>query len=169
MIRPALFRQHEPTGMKPLRAIIAGILLSVLGATGVPAQGVTDGGITFDSATHRAWYVRFWTGSCREVRSLCLSGAPYWGEIMQRLLAHVPADRREQVRARLIVLGQRIGYEWAKDNDIRRIDDGDIQRWSADLKRNIAHPEPAIARLEQKVRGRLGGTGDPRPSYARRP
>ena len=151
-----------------MRAIVTGLFLSVLGATSVPAQSVTQDGIAFDDAKHRGWYVRFWTGSCKELRVVCLSGAPYWGEIMQRLLANVPADRQEKLRTRLILLGQRIGYEWAKENNVRRIDNDHIKTWSSDLKQSTADPEPAVARIEQQARQILGGTGDPRPAHASR-
>lgn len=157
--------------MTALRAIVSGLfglLLSAVCATAVPAQQVTQDGIAFDDAKHRGWYVRFWTGSCRELKVICLSGAPYWGEIMQRLLASVPADRQERLRTRLILLGQSIGYEWAKENSIRRINNDHIKSWSADLKRNARDPEPAVSRIEWHSRTLLGGTGQPRPSHASR-
>jgi predicted secreted protein len=154
-----------------LRAIISalsGLALSVAGATAVPAQQVSQDGIAFDDAKHRGWYVRFWTGSCKELRVVCMSGAPYWGEIMQRLLANVPADRQERLRTRLILLGQSIGYEWAKENNVRRINNDHIKTWSSDLKQSAADPEPAVSRIEQESRTLLGGTGSPRPSHAQR-
>jgi hypothetical protein len=154
--------------MRALRAIVTGLFLSVLGATAVPAQQVSQDGIAFDDAKHRGWYVRFWTGSCKELRVICMSGAPYWGEIMQRLLVNVPADRQERLRTRLILLGQSIGYEWAKENNVRRINNDHIKTWSADLKQNAADPEPAVSRIEQESRTLLGGTGSPRPSHAQR-
>lgn len=154
--------------MRALRAIVTGLFLSVLGATSVSAQQVTQDGLAFDDAKHRGWYLRFWTGSCKELRVTCLSGAPYWGEIMQRILANVPADRQERLRARLILLGQSIGYEWAKENSIRRINNEHIKSWSEQLKQNAHDPEPAVNRIEQESRALLGGTGSPRPSHASR-
>jgi hypothetical protein len=157
--------------MSALRTIVSGLsglVLSMACASAVPAQQVSQDGIAFDDAKHRGWYVRFWTGSCKELKAICMSGAPYWGEIMQRLLASVPAERKERLRTRLILLGQSIGYEWAKENNIRRIDNGHIKIWSADLKQNAHDPEPAVARIEQQSRALLGGTGSPRPSHAQR-
>ncbi len=151
-----------------MRAIVTGIFLSAAGAASVSAQAVSQDGIAFDDAKHRGWYLRFWTGSCKEVRGVCLSGAPYWGEIMQRLLTNVPAQQQEKLRTRLILLGQRIGYEWAKENDVRRINNDHIKTWSSDLKQNVADPEPAVARIELQARQLLGGTGDPRPAHALR-
>ncbi len=152
--------------MSALRAIITGVFASAIGAASVAAQGVTQDGISFDDARHRGWYLRFWTGSCKELRVVCMSGAPYWSEIMQRLLANVPAERQDKLRTRLILLGQRIGYEWAKENDVRRINNDHIKSWSADLKQSVADPEPAVARIEHHARQLLGGTGGPRPSHA---
>ena len=157
--------------MNALRAIVTGILLSVLGVTSAPAQSVnqvSQDGIAFDDAKHRGWYVRFWTGSCKELRSICMSGAPYWGEIMQRLLTNVPPQQQEKMRTRLILLGQRIGYEWAKENDVRRINNDHIKTWSSELKQNVSDPEPTVTRIEQQARQLLGGTGDPRPAHAQR-
>jgi len=157
--------------MTALRAIVSGLsglFLSVACATAVPAQQVTKDGIAFDDAKHRGWYVRFWTGSCKELKVICLSGAPYWGEIMQRLLDNVPAAQQERLRTRLVLLGQSIGYEWAKENNVRRINNDHIKSWSADLKQNAHDPEPAVSRIEQHSRALLGGTGQPRPSHASR-
>jgi hypothetical protein len=157
--------------MTALQAIVrglSGLVLSAACATAVPAQQVSQDGIAFDDAKHRGWYVRFWTGSCKELKVICVSGAPYWGEIMQRLLAGVPAERQERLRTRLVLLGQSIGYEWAKENAVRRINNGHIKSWSSDLKQNQQDPEPAVARIEQQTRALLGGTGQPRPSHATR-
>lgn len=151
-----------------MRAIITAVFLSALGVPSVPAQSVSQDGIAFDDAKHRGWYIRFWTGSCKELRVICLSGAPYWSEIMERLLANVPPERREMLRTRLILLGQRIGYEWAKENDVRRINNDHIKTWSSELKQSVANPEPAVTRIEQQARVLLGGTGDPRPAHAER-
>ena len=154
--------------MSALRAIVTGLLLTVAGASSASAQAVTQDGIAFDDAKHRGWYVRFWTGSCKDLRVICMSGAPYWGEIMQRLLTNVPAQQQDKLRTRLVLLGQRIGYEWAKENNIRKIDNDHIKTWSADLKQNVTDPEAAVTRIEHQARQLLGGTGDPRPAHALR-
>lgn len=155
-------------GTQILRTIITGLFVALLGTASAGAQTPTYDGLAFDSAKHRGWYVRFWTGSCADLRNvICLSGAPHWNEIMQRLLATVPAERRERLTARLMLLGRSVGYEWAKENDIRRIDNGHIKTWTSDLK-NSADPEAAVGRIEGQARFLMGGTGDPRPARAGR-
>ena len=153
--------------MTALRAIISGLFLVFAGATSVSAQSVSQDGISFDDAKHRGWYLRFWTGSCKDVPVICFSGAPYWGEIMQRLLVNVPPQQREKMRTRLVVLGQRIGYEWAKENNVRRIDNGHIKAWSSELQQAVNNPEPTVTRIEQQAHQLLGGS-QPRPSHASR-
>lgn len=151
-----------------LRTIITGLFVALLGTASAGAETATYDGLAFDNAKHRGWYVRFWTGSCAELRKvICLSGAPHWNEIMQRVLAAVPAERRERLAVRLILLGRSVGYEWAKENDIRRIDNAHIKSWTTDLK-NSADPESAVGRIEAQSRSLMGGTGDPRPASAGR-
>jgi hypothetical protein len=161
----------SPWGTPILRKINTALFAvgACLGASSAHAQTASHDGLAFDDAKHRGWYVRFWTGSCAELRYvICLAGAPYWSEIMERLLASVPAARRELVRARLVRLGRSVGYEWARENNIRRINNGHIKAWSADLERSKNDPESAVARIEWQARYILGGTGDPVPGYARR-
>jgi hypothetical protein len=161
-----------PSEVEPLRAIIISLFAAFISASSVHAQSVarsvTYDGIAFDDAKHRGWYIRFWNGSCAELRNVvCLSGSPHWNEIMERLLAAAPAARREQIQVRLILLGRKVGYEWAKENNIRRIDNGHIKRWTSDLKQS-GDVEAAVARIEAQAGSLLGGTGDPIPSHARR-
>lgn len=155
-------------GTQILRTIIKGLFAALLSAASAGAQTVNYDGLAFDNAKHRGWYVRFWTGSCAELRNvICLSGTPHWNDITQRLLASVTAERRERLTVRLILLGRSVGYEWAKENDIRRIDNNHIKTWTSDLK-NSADPESAVGRIESQARSLMGGTGDPRPARAGR-
>lgn len=155
-------------GTRVLRAIITPLFAALIGASSAHAQSVTYDGLAFDNAKHRGWYVRFWTGSCDELRYvICMAGTPNWNNIMQRLLANVPAAKRERLHVRLILLGRRVGYEWARENDVRRINNEHIKSWSADLKTNAADPEAAVTRIEGQARTLLG-SGDPLPSRALR-
>lgn len=158
-----------------LRKIITGLFSAFIGlsaAAGIAsaqaqAQTASYDGLAFNDAKHRGWYVRFWNGSCAELRGvICMSGAPHWGEIMQRLLVSVPAERRTQVQTRLVVLGRTVGYEWAKENDIRRIDNGHIKRWTNALKQT-ADVEATVAGIEAESRQLLGVAADPMRGYAR--
>ena len=107
--------------------------------------------LAFDDAKHRLWYARFWTGHCTGLSFfVCRSGAPYWHETMRRLVAQAPAQRRTALAARLLALGRRIGHEWAKENDVRRISTDHIRVWYA-LLAKAADGEGAVARVEAEA------------------
>ncbi len=108
-------------------------------------------GLSFDDAQHRLWYARFWTGRCTGLSFfVCRSGKPYWHETMQRLVAGAAAERRQAFAARLFALGRKIGYEWARENDIRKISTENLRAWYAVLDAS-ADGEAAIARVEAEA------------------
>ena len=138
--------------MPGLRALVAAAFLA---ATPIAAQAehlpVPDERLAFDDANHRLWYARFWTGHCTGLSFfVCRSGAPYWHETMRRLVAAAPAGRREALSARLFALGRRIGHEWAKENDVRKISTENIRAWYAQLEKG-ADGEAAVARVEAEA------------------
>ena len=113
-------------------------------------------GLAFDDAKHRLWYARFWTGKCTGLSFFsCFSGQPYWNETMRRLVAAAPAERRGALAARLFELGRKIGHEWAKENDIRRISTDHIRAWHARLEKSDG--ETAIASIEAEAERLLAG------------
>ena len=81
--------------------------------------------LTFDHDKHAAWYRRFWTGDCAGL-FFCSRGSPNWGEVLDRAESGGAPDRL----ARTCRLGRRMGHEWARDNDVRRIDTDDLRRFS---------------------------------------
>jgi len=108
-------------------------------------------GLSFDDAKHRLWYARFWTGKCTGLSFFsCFSGEPYWNETMRRLLAKAPAERRSALAARLLDLGRRIGHEWAKENDVRKISTDHIRTWYI-LLDEAKDAEAAIAQIESEA------------------
>ena len=113
-------------------------------------------GLAFDDAKHRFWYARFWTGKCTGLSFFsCFSGQPYWHETMRRLVASAPAERRGALAARLFALGRKIGHEWAKENDIRRISTDHIRAWYDKLEKSDG--ETAIASIEAEAARLLAG------------
>lgn len=138
--------------MPGLKAFIAAAFLA---ATPIAAQAdhmpVPSDGLAFDDASHRLWYARFWTGHCTGLSFfVCRSGAPYWHETMRRLVSTAPAARREVLSARLFALGRKIGHEWAKENDVRKISTDHIRAWYAQLEK-AADGEAAVARVEAEA------------------
>ena len=106
---------------------------------------------------HRRWYARFWTGRCTDLSLFtCFSGRPFWHETMRTLGESVAPERREALTRRLFALGRRIGHEWARENDVRKISTDDIRRWYRELEKggDIA---ATVARIEAEADRKLAG------------
>ena len=101
-------------------------------AAGFPSRFDPNAGLVFDHQKHRAWYRRFWTGSCEGLGlfDFCVEDEGGWPVIVEDTVARLPAHDRRRARAEMWGIGRLIGFEWAKDNNIRAIHTPDIQRWS---------------------------------------
>lgn len=77
------------------------------------------------SAKEREWYHKFQKGL------LLFDG---WEEISQEILACLPQHKQDNTEELLQSMGRRIGIEWAKDNDTRKIDTERLRFWGEKLK-----------------------------------
>ena len=137
-------------------AMLAGAPLAKAPAATAQSADVPYEGLTFDDANHRLWYARFWTGHCTGLSLfVCFPGKPYWNETMKTLVAAAPAERRREFAARLLQLGRKVGHEWAKENDIRKISTEHIRAWYAKLDKATDN-EAAIADIEAEASRLLG-------------
>ena len=57
-----------------------------------------------------------------------------WEDISTEILEKVGVHEREQHQVRLHELGFKIGSEWCKDNDSRKIDNDFLRKWGKELK-----------------------------------
>lgn len=111
-------------------------------------------GQVYEDETHRLWYeVRFWTGACHSDLWWCWKG-PSWYDLMAHVLAKTKPTKQAALCPRLYRLGIRMGHEWARDNDIRRIHTEDLKTWRA-LLRDSPEPEPVLGQIEALVADRL--------------
>jgi hypothetical protein len=104
----------------------------------------------FDNAAHRAWYRRFWNGSCAGVTDFCAGGQPNWGTEISALVDRAAPDQRQAVSAQACRLGRKVGLEWARDNAVRKINTTEL---SALLRTLHApgQPQTLLAIVEQRV------------------
>ena len=133
------------------------LLITLLAAAQARAQegDVPYQGLSFDDAKHRLWYARFWTGKCTGLAFYeCRAGEPYWNATIRSLVAAAPPERRLAFAARLLALGRKIGHEWAKENDVRRISTDHIRSWYI-LLDETKNAEAAIAQIEAEAARRL--------------
>lgn len=102
--------------------------------TGCPTDFEPSADLSFDKndPKHELWYQHFWDGKCSGLSLLdfCTPGHP-WASYVNQLDGQLNA---ELLRAQLWAAGRFIGFEWARNNDIRRIDTNDIKGWGNRLK-----------------------------------
>ncbi|MCB1310160.1 MAG: hypothetical protein KDK30_18375 [Leptospiraceae bacterium] len=60
-------------------------------------------------------------------------GTKGWDKRQKQLLALID-DHRTEVERKLIQLGAVIGPEWARANDVRRINNKDLLRWGTEMR-----------------------------------
>lgn len=115
-----------------------------------------DPDLTFDHEDHRHWYHRFWTGDCTELGffDFCHEGEPYWCGTIESVRDRVPAGLWADMRRRLLSLGRLVGFEWARDNDIRKIDTDALADWYRVLEETDP-VETAVDRIEREARTKL--------------
>lgn len=82
--------------------------------------------LSFAHEKHRLWYQRFWNGKCEGLSQSflgdgCSESEPGWNQVVSTVVQQGPAERRSELLARVCKLGELIGYEWAKDNNVRCI------------------------------------------------
>ncbi len=87
----------------------------------------------------REWFKKFYEGT------FLVKG---WKIRMKEILQSVRPDGKGEIRSSLEILGEKIGREWAKENDVRRIGTPMLQKWGEQL--NTAKRDPAG--LEKKIR-----------------
>ncbi len=99
------------------------------------------------------WFQKFYEGT------FLIKG---WKHRMKELLQAIPDSDREKVKGLLEGLGQKIGREWARENQLRRIDTATLQKWGDDLRsakrRGSSALVEEIRKLHQEVDGIVGST-----------
>jgi hypothetical protein len=108
--------------------------------------------MSFDDTTHRNWYRRFWNGQCVGLFG-CLP-ARKWTDVVDRLAGEAASAASHEVTVQACGLGQLVGYEWARDNDLRKITTDDLERLSHILE-GSSDPLARIARVRTEVQALL--------------
>lgn len=99
------------------------------------------------SPEEKEWYTTFQEGT------FYVQG---WKEITEEILAKIPHEKiKTELDKALTSLGTRVGCEWSKNNDIRKIDNDTLEQWG-DLLKKTAADDPSelpqvITELSRKV------------------
>jgi len=98
------------------------------------------------SPEEKEWFAKFQEGTFY---------AQGWQKITADILEKTPEELQERQRVALEALGVKIGCEWSKDNEVRKIDNDMLRQWGLLLKKTAGQdPEQipeVIVEIEQKV------------------
>lgn len=94
-------------------------------STGKSTDYLHNYDLTGLSAQERQWFVKFIEGTFF---------ADGWQDIANDILVKLTDEERQQKQLKLNELGNKIGREWCKDNDIRKIDTAMLKKWGYMLK-----------------------------------
>lgn len=140
--------------------------VGLLFATDAQAQSVTppacaDGLLgaaspTFEGDKHRLWYRRFWTGECAPQLGFCMSGRPNWSQAVDTVAQRAAPAARAALVARACRVGVKVGAEWARENNVRRINTNDVQRYGERVQQP-GDPAVALSEIEQQADAKLNG------------
>ena len=106
-----------------------------------------------EQAEYLVWVQRFFYG---------YNIAPGWQALTRQVLGRLPAERQQVVGDRLAALGLRIGQEWAKNNQARKINTRMAATWRDALQEALSQNDldHYMDRLDADVTALLAGELD---------
>lgn len=116
---------------------------SLLDAAMIQEQYTIPAGLTKDE---RKWFIKFQEGN------FLVDG---WQDITASILEKTPVAEKPKQKILLAELGNKIGTEWCKDNDIRKVDTDMLKIWGKQLKNTVkenpAHLETVLVAISNEL------------------
>ncbi|MFH2124065.1 MAG: hypothetical protein ABIJ50_11360 [Pseudomonadota bacterium] len=94
------------------------------------------------SPGERKWYHRFQEG---------IPLFDGWKKITQAVVEKFPEHERANRLAAMQELGLKIGYEWSRDNHVRRVNTDMLRAWGKDLRKAGAESHVQLANVLYKI------------------
>lgn len=94
------------------------------------------------SPGEKKWYCRF------------QEGVPFfdgWEKITQAVVEKFPEHERKQRLEAMHKLGLKIGYEWSRDNRVRKVNTDMLRAWGRDLRKAGAESHVQLAEVLYKI------------------
>ena len=96
------------------------------------------------------WYKKFYEGT------FLVQG---WKSRIKEILKGLSTEDKKEMGELLENLGKKIGMEWARDNDVRKINTSQLQQWGKDLQKAGKTGPAALAKqirqLDEEVDRRV--------------
>jgi hypothetical protein len=78
-----------------------------------------------------------------------------WQEISADVVAKVPEEAKLKTKVIMLALGLKIGCEWSKENDVRKISTSMLKDWGKQLKETVSdapdHISVVLSSIEHEV------------------
>ncbi len=112
--------------------------------------------LNYENELHRRWYISWWDGKCDGLPPwpLCQS-RPYWETIAEPVLQQYPDADRKTLFRDLCILGQIIGHEFARDNNLRCIDRDDLSAWGDRIGSSRENIFQTIAEVRSEAEAKI--------------
>lgn len=114
------------------------------------STGASSGAVKYDMSgldtEEQEWFLTFLEGTFF---------ADGWDQISIDILGHVPPEDREHHSLMLTQLGNKIGREWCKDNDVRKIDNSKLKKWGRWLKTTASEKPEELPVVIQNIDGEV--------------
>ena len=78
-----------------------------------------------------------------------------WKDISDKVIATVPENEKLQTKLLMLALGIRMGCEWSKDNDIRKISTKMLKSWGKEIREVVANSPEKIPYVLKKIEGEV--------------
>jgi len=92
------------------------------------------------------WYAKFQKGG------LFFDG---WQEISDDVVSKIPSEKKYKIKITMLALGVKIGCEWSKENDVRKISTDMLQEWGKKIRKTTSdspdHLIAVISSIEHEV------------------
>lgn len=96
----------------------------------------------------RNWYAKFQKGG------LFYDG---WQEISEKVIANVPEQTKGKIEIVMLELGVKIGCEWSKENEIRKISTAMLRGWGKQLRKTISDSPAQLPILLSSIKSEVDG------------
>ncbi len=78
-----------------------------------------------------------------------------WKDISDKVIGNVPEKEKVQTKLQMLALGVRMGCEWSKENDIRKISTKMLKNWGKEIRKAVDDRPDEISlvinRIEDEV------------------
>ena len=78
-----------------------------------------------------------------------------WKDISDKVINNVPESEKVQTKLQMLALGVRMGCEWSKENDIRKISTKMLKNWGQEIREVVQTRPTDIPFVINKIEGEV--------------